>query len=355
MRSLIVPAAGLSTRFPNMRPKWLLTHPDGRLVIDHVISSIAKLQFDRIILTILKKHQNEYDVATIIQQLNTELQLNIELCVLETETAGPADTVYQTLIKFGLEGEFLVRDCDNVIAYEELHRGNYVVGIHLENHDFTNIRNKSYIILNNENMVDDIIEKKVVSNVVSLGVYSFNDAKEYLAVYKEVSNLSPQDGKEIYLSHIISYMINMGQRLFNFHYATRLDDWGTLAEWNRLRENHKTYFVDVDGVLYQNSGKYGLANWDNYFEKIESNFALLKKLGDAGAQVILVTSRPEKYRHKIEQDLLDFGIKTHAFITNCHHSTRVIINDFAPSNPYPSCEAVSLPRNGKLTEYIRIP
>jgi hypothetical protein len=36
------------------------------------------------------------------------------------------------------------------------------------------------------------------------------------------------------------------------------------------------------------------------------------------------------------------------------HCKRVIINDFAKSNPYPSCEAINLPRNSdNLNEFLR--
>jgi hypothetical protein len=35
------------------------------------------------------------------------------------------------------------------------------------------------------------------------------------------------------------------------------------------------------------------------------------------------------------------------------HCQRIVINDFANSNPYPSCTAINLPRNlDKLKEYF---
>ena len=35
---LLLPIAGRSSRFPNMKPKWLLTHPNGNFMIDESIS-----------------------------------------------------------------------------------------------------------------------------------------------------------------------------------------------------------------------------------------------------------------------------------------------------------------------------
>ena len=33
MKSLIVTAAGLSTRFEGLKPKWMLTHPNGKWML----------------------------------------------------------------------------------------------------------------------------------------------------------------------------------------------------------------------------------------------------------------------------------------------------------------------------------
>ena len=35
--TLIIPAAGKSSRYPNMKPKWLLSHPTGKLMIEKVL------------------------------------------------------------------------------------------------------------------------------------------------------------------------------------------------------------------------------------------------------------------------------------------------------------------------------
>ena len=36
--NVILPVAGKSSRFPNVRPKWLLTNPNGNLmVVDSII------------------------------------------------------------------------------------------------------------------------------------------------------------------------------------------------------------------------------------------------------------------------------------------------------------------------------
>ena len=36
-----------------------------------------------------------------------------------------------------------------------------------------------------------------------------------------------------------------------------------------------------------------------------------------------------------------------------NHSPRVIVNDFANTNPFPSCNAISMPRNGNIEDYFQ--
>ena len=39
MINLILPVAGQSSRYPNMRPKWLITLPDGKLMIEKSVEN----------------------------------------------------------------------------------------------------------------------------------------------------------------------------------------------------------------------------------------------------------------------------------------------------------------------------
>jgi len=79
---------------------------------------------------------------------------------------------------------------------------------------------------------------------------------------------------------------------------------------------------------------------------------VLKKIVDNGGQIIFCTARPQKQRIKLESSLKAHGIKWHDIIMGCFHSQRVIINDYAPSNPYPSAIAISLERNNDNLEYL---
>ena len=48
MKNLVVTAAGLSTRFEGLKPKWMLTHPSGRWMIVEALSSVDFSVIDKV-------------------------------------------------------------------------------------------------------------------------------------------------------------------------------------------------------------------------------------------------------------------------------------------------------------------
>ena len=158
--------------------------------------------------------------------------------------------------------------------------------------------------------------------------------------------------KEMYISHIISYLIFRENIIFNCFFANYYEDCGTINEWIKIQKLHRTYFVDIDGVLIKNSGQYGSLRWDNNTNIIKENINKLIYLKQQGAQIILTTSRPNKYKKELIELFSNYNFYPDEIIMDLNHSTRVIINDFAKTNPYPSAIAISIPRNDFIDKYL---
>ena len=205
---------------------------------------------------------------------------------------------------------------------------------------------------NEEGLIHDIVEKKVVSSLICLGVFCVRVSKFIEAYHKIKDSLVYKTGEEVYISHIISHLAYNGESIHSIE-ANEFKDWGTLEEWETEQRKYRSYFFDIDGVFLQNCGKYGTKNWSNYFEPIEDNLKILEKLSDEGAQIFCTTSRSDRYIKRFKELLNERGIKFEKVITDCHHSQRVIVNDFAPTNPYPSANSISIPRNSLLKDYIK--
>lgn len=351
MNTLIIPCAGKSNRFPNMKPKWLLTHPDGELMIEKSIKGLNTEIFDRIIITIVKPHDDKYEAKLILEQVFKD-NPNVEICLLDDFTSSASETVYSTLTKMNVKGSFVIKDSDNSVSVKLSNKiENSITYYDLHKHsNINNIPAKSFLIVNEQGIVSDIIEKSIVSNLICLGVYAFDDTETFINGYLHLTKKNIKG--EMYISHVISYLLSTNKYIFTAIEANNYEDWGTLKEWQNVQRNYRTYFVDVDGVLMENCGKYGSNNWSNNKEIIYENMETIRKLQNRGAQIVITTSRKEEYRKDLENILLSNGIKPYEIIMGLNHSARVLINDFAPTNPYPSGIAISFPRNCLIKDYL---
>lgn len=348
--TLIVPAAGGSSRYPGVRPKWMLTHPDGQLMIEKVLAGFDYKKYKKVYIVVLKEHCDIHEADII---LNQAFGKSIEIVILDEKTSSCPETIFKTIEKCNIEGQIIIKDTDCIVKFENNSNKNFISGMEINsNSQVRNIQNKSFIVKNDNNVIQDIVEKSIVSNNICLGVYSCK-ASDFISAYNSILNANVMfDTKELYVSHIISYLIISRNIIFEYVEAKKYIDWGTISEWQDEREKHKTYIFDIDGVMLKNYGKYGSKNWQNTFEPILENIALVKKLSQNN-EIIFMTSRPEKYTLKFKEYLKKEKIKYKTIIAGCNHSKRIIVNDFANTNPFPSCDSISVARNSILKNYMK--
>ncbi len=346
---LLLPVAGKSSRYPGTRPKWLLTMPNGQLMIEKSLSGINLECIDEIILIMLEEHKKYIRPEVLknsIKKISPDLPSNI--FILSEPTFSQPSTISKFLKSSKLEFEFFIKDSDNYFEYKP-QLGNNVAYINLGKMDLVAAGSKSYISVNNFNEIEQIAEKKVISDRFCCGGYSFNSSSEFLKTYEE---LGGDENKDLYISHIIQKKLLDG-KTFHAYEAQKYESYGTLTEFRNYSNNVKTFFCDFDGVLVKNSSKFSTPPWQ--YLPIENNLSYLSEfLANSGdSKLIITTSRPAKEKSNIEEFLKLHNISCHSIITDLPHSKRILINDFSKSNPYPSCLAVNLPRDSSdLSEYL---
>ena len=350
MRSLIVPMAGRSTRFPNMRPKWMLSHPmSHRMMVTEAISGLNLDFFDNIYFICLQQHEDKYSfMKGFVAELDDAgLRAKSNIVLLPEQTDSQSETVYTFLSGYDLDGFIFIKDSDGFYKCDVEER-NQVAYFDLNDMDDINARTKSYVDLDVNDVVTNIVEKKVISSTFSSGGYGFADAKEFCKTFEKLQDM---DG-ECYISHIIFEMMLSGSTFYGTK-TTDFKDWGTLDAWNKYKSQYKCLFVDIDGTLITNSSHH-FPPYTGSGEPIEDNIDLLAELHEQGkAKIILTTSRPERLRQLTIQELQTKGIPFDDLVMGLPHCQRIVINDFARSNPYPSCSAINIPRNeNNLTEFL---
>ena len=307
MSTLIVPCLG--RRIVNEIPQYLHRHPNGKLLIERSIEGIFSEEYDRVVVVLLEDDIEEWHADIIIEEDSKKYP--IEIVVLNSMTSGPAETVYMAIQKANIEGSVVVKDVDNYLKIKNVPHGNFVAGLDLNTweRDVHNLRNKSFLILNEQGNLLDIIEKKVRSDVICLGLYGFNKAEDFIKSYKKLNDISYPISK-LYISHVISYLIGYSGRVFHYMEALEYENWGDERLWKDMQRDYTLYFIDLDNIL----GKNGTLS--------ESNKKKLSVLQQRGASFIGYTVENEEYKISALKVLQSAGLQFIKIIYGCPYSEK---------------------------------
>ena len=350
MINLILPVAGQSSRYPNMRPKWLITLPDGKLMIEKSIENFNIKIFHKIYIVVLKEHLKKYvEKKNLIKSLKKNISKKIEIIELKNPTSCQAETVYKAIKLARIKGGIVIKDCDNTFKCRfDKKPSNEVMILNLNNTDLIEAKSKSYVTFDKLKKIQNIVEKKVISDFFCCGAYSFKSSLDYLYFAKKL--LSKSD--DVYISHVIYEMI-LNQHIFKYKEVSDYIDWGTVREFRNFQRKYISLFCDFDGCLVINGSKFGKQGYDT--KGIYENLNTISKILATGfAELIITTSRPKEQKKNIKNILKKFNIKAKYILTDLLHSKRALINDFSETNPFPSSIAINLERDSNKLSSILI-
>lgn len=347
MKILILPVAGKSARYPGMRPKWLLTMPNGKLMIEQSVSKIDCEKFDKVYVVALKEHIKKYvNYKNLLKSFKKNISKKVEIFQMKKDTSCQAETILNFLISKKIKSSFLIKDCDNEFSIDkkilrQKKLPNSVCAIDIKTLELIDAKSKSYIEKDLYNKVTNIVEKKIISDYFCCGAYGFNNPKEFIISAKKLLKKS----NNVYISHIILDLLLNGKN-FNYSKADKYTSWGTVHEYRMWQKKSLTIFCDFDGCLVKNGSK--IFSSGNKIVPLHKNLIELKNLQSVNdVELIITTSRPDDELHKIKKVLNKFKIKYTKIITGLNHSRRILVNDFANTNPYPSSVAINTERNSE--------
>lgn len=348
-RTLLLPCAGKSARYPGVRPKWMLTLPEGELALARAAASVPRDAYNRIVAAIRAEHEERYGAVSLLKRIFGQA---VDVVVFDRDTQGPADTVAQMIRRAGVTGAVAIKDADSFFAPAPLPDQGFVALCDVrENPQMSNVGAKSFAVLNENGLVVEMIEKSLASNYVSVGLYGFGDAAAYLDTFAAVARAN--ETGEIFVSQVMNRAI-AGGVVIRPHLVSNFIDVGTLPDWRRYVRARGSIVTDLDGVVFRNHSAYFAPFWDDEDIAIDDNVAALRTWQEQGAQLIFMTARPETWRQKTERALNALGLVPHALIMGCNHGRRFLVNDHAATNPYPSAVAVSVERNSaNLADYLK--
>jgi hypothetical protein len=347
MKILLLPVAGQSARYPGMRPKWLLTMPNGKLMIEQSVSKINCKIFDKVYVIALKSHIDKYvNYKNLLKSLKKNISNKLEIFSLGKETSCQAETILEFLKRKKIKSSFLIKDCDNEFSidekvYKKKDIQNSVYAIDIKSLELIDAKSKSYLEKDEYDFITNIVEKKIISDFFCCGAYGFESPLEF----KKNASLLLKKSKNVYISHIILNMILNGK---NFKYLKGTDyvSWGTVDEYRNWQKKSLTIFCDFDGCLVKNGSS--IFRDSQKIIPLEKNLIALKKIQQKNfVELIITTSRPKNELNKIKFLLDRYEIKYREIITGLKHARRILVNDFARTNPYPSSISINIERNSE--------
>jgi hypothetical protein len=345
MKTLILPVAGRSSRFPGMRPKWLLTMPDGKLMVEKSVEGLEMADYDRVVLVCLKEHIEKYLNPNALDAILSGLgHPNTDICVLEEPTTSQSETVASALKRANICDAFFVKDCDNMFN-ASWNGSNEIAVLDLNNVGLIDAKNKSYVSVDALGNITNIVEKQVIGNLFCCGGYGFGSSEEFLRHFKSIKS-----SNEIYLSHVI-YSMLMSESSFRITKATGYTDWGTLREYRHYTRKFLTLFCDVDGVLLYNGSKFGKNGWAT--EPISENLHTISRMQKSGLLYLVITSsRPKSEVDYIQKRLEEFNIMPDQYVMGLPHTRRMLVNDYSATNPFPTAISINIERDSKQLSEI---
>ena len=344
---LILPVAGSSTRYKGTRPKWMLTLPNGILLIENSIAGFNLSSVNEIIIIALRKHieENDFSEEYLINSFKNKFSIKTSIYLLDNPTISQPMTVAKYLLSINDDFPFYIKDCDNSFN-DEPQPKNEVAYTSLEDFEIVSAKNKSYIKINHFDEVVQIQEKEVISDTFCVGGYTFDSSKSFLKTFDE---LDGNKNNDLYISHLIHKQILEGKRFFSKKVKNYID-YGTSNEFFLETRKTMTIFSDFDGVLVKNSSKFSNKPWK--YEALHKNIDSLKLhlSKSISSCLIITTSRPKSEKNNIIQFCKSHNLDVKEVITDLPHCKRYLVNDFSNSNPFPSAVAINLPRNSETIE-----
>lgn len=208
--TLIVPMVSVNKNKNEVPLEFKYDNITGQINCIKALEGLDLSVFTKIYFVLLYEHELKYHVAekiAVARKFNKELlETEVIFKFLDYPTRTQAETIYNTIKEYNITGPIFIKDADNTCTVSNVIKGNTVLVYPLEKTPIVDPQHKSYVNVDDQNFVINIIEKRVVSNLFNCGGYSFIDAELFTTAYEAL--LGYEDiVNHMYISHIIYWLI----------------------------------------------------------------------------------------------------------------------------------------------------
>ena len=212
--SIVIPAAGLGSRFSN--EGWTNIKPfidiNGLPMIEHVINNLS---FEKSDMTVIFRDEYTIKYSDQIDHLRNK---NINFYSLKGLTEGTACTVLSVRKSIDNENPLLIANSDQLVDFKikdfiNDSKSRNLDGSILVFKDAEKNPKWSFAKINSDNLVIEVAEKRAISDLATVGIYYFSKGSDFVKAALDMIVANDRVNGEFYTCPVYNYMIKMGAKI----------------------------------------------------------------------------------------------------------------------------------------------
>jgi len=218
MINIVIPMAGAGSRFAQAGFKYPkpLIPIHGVPMIQAVIENIRPHKLHRFIFVCQKKHVEAYALKEKFKQWAP----GSTLIEIEGITEGALCTVLKAYSFINNDEQLMIANSDQYVDVDINHYLNKIISNDLDGLIMTMKANDpkwSFVSIGANDLVTRVVEKQVISNQATVGIYNFKRGCDFVAGAKKMIENDERVNGEFFVAPVYNYLVLAGRRIGAFN------------------------------------------------------------------------------------------------------------------------------------------
>ena len=153
---------------------------------------------------------------------------------------------------------------------------------------------------------------------------------------------------ELYLSEVISWMILNGTP-FRARKVEGYHDWGTIIEWQRQLDRKQTYFLSLDGLIFERGSLHFAPKFADA-KPIAPGVAAARRIAAAGHRIVYLSIRPRALSSLTQAQMREADTPEGDVLYDCPVSRWSLVTSPHATLPFPTSSAKELAPDDPMLE-----
>lgn len=219
MLNILIPMAGRGSRFQDVGyrdPKPLIP-VHGRPMVEWVIDNLRPTQRHRFIFLCLKEHLDQYPLARCLEKA---AGAEVVIVPIAEVTQGAACTALLAKRFIDTDDALMLANCDQWV---DVDINDYLASMDRDGADglimtfWADHPKWSYCRMTTDGTVREVVEKQVISNEATVGIYNFRRGRDFVWAAEEMIRKDLRVNGEFYVAPAYNQLIDSGRtvRVYN--------------------------------------------------------------------------------------------------------------------------------------------